>query len=40
MGKLIAENTGIIIKDALLRYDGEPITPLQIVYKVKEILVR
>jgi 2-oxoglutarate ferredoxin oxidoreductase subunit alpha len=40
MGKLIAENTGIIIKDALLRYDGEPITPLQVVYKVKEILVR
>ena len=40
MGKLITENTGILIKDALLRYDGEPITPLQIVYKVKEILVR
>lgn len=38
VGGLIAQNTGIIIKHKLLRYDGEPITPLQIVNKVKEIL--
>jgi len=38
MQSLIAEHTGITIADTMLRYDGRPIFPEQIVAKVKSVL--
>ena len=37
-GKLIRQETGVKIDNKLLKYDGEPIYPLEIVHKVREIL--
>lgn len=34
MGGVIAQNTGIIISDKLLRYDGRPFNPAQILEKI------
>lgn len=34
MGGVIAQNTGILIQDKLLRYDGRPIHPAQILEKI------
>lgn len=34
MGGVIAQNTGIIIEDRLLRYDGRPFNPAQIIEKI------
>jgi 2-oxoglutarate ferredoxin oxidoreductase subunit alpha len=36
---LIARETGILIKDKLLSYSGEPLEPAQVVQKVKETLI-
>jgi len=38
VGGLIAQHTGIFIKNKLLKYDGMPIMPLEIVNKAKEVL--
>ena len=38
MRSLIVEHTGITIADTMLRYDGRPIFPEQIVAKVKSVL--
>ncbi len=38
MGGYIAEKTGIRIADNLLKYDGRPIYPEEIVKKVEEVL--
>ncbi len=37
LGKLIKMNTGHVFDDIGLRYDGRPITPLEIIAKVKEV---
>ena len=34
MAGVIAQNTGILIQDKLLRYDGRPIHPAQILEKI------
>ena len=38
LGKLIKLNTGHVFDGTSLRYDGRPLTPLEIVDKVKEVL--
>ena len=38
MAALIREKTGIEIQDNLLRYDGRPIYPEEIIEKIKKIL--
>jgi|BEDMetMinimDraft_1075159.scaffolds.fasta_scaffold01287_2 2-oxoacid:acceptor oxidoreductase, alpha subunit len=38
VGGLIAQHTGIILENKLLKYDGMPIMPMEIVTKVKEIV--
>ena len=35
LGKVIREETGILIKDRILKYDGRPFTPSEIVKKIK-----
>jgi len=37
---LIREKTGILIKDRLLKYDGRPFFPEEIIAKVKEVAAR
>lgn len=39
LGELIAEQTGFIINDKILQYDGWPFAPEQIAQKVKEVIV-
>ena len=35
LGKVIREEKGILIKDRILKYDGRPFTPSEIVKKIK-----
>ena len=39
MASLIREQTGIEIKNKLLKYDGRPFYPEEIIEKIKEISI-
>jgi 2-oxoglutarate ferredoxin oxidoreductase subunit alpha len=37
LGDVIASQTGIVIEDKILRYDGRPFVPEDLVTKIKKI---